>query len=276
METIMASPVLVTGGTGTLGRFVVPRLRGAGRAVRVLSRSSHEPGDGVEFSIGDLATGEGIDAAVDGVQTVLHCAGDARGDEVKAGNLVRAASRAGVRHLVNISVVGAERVPVVSAVDRTMFGYFASKRAAEVVIANSGLPWTTLRATQFHDLMLLVARALAKLPVIPVPGGFRFQPVEAAAVADRLVELSLDEPAGQVPDIAGPRIYRADELMRGYLRAIQRRRPVLPVWLPGAAARAVRAGANLAPNQATGRSWEDFLSGRLASTRGAAGPVRSE
>src|SRR2546423_821002 len=116
METIMASPVLVTGGTGTLGRLVVPRLRGAGRAVRVLSRSSHEPGDGVEFSIGDLATGEGIDAAVDGVQTVVHCAGDASGDEVKAGNLVRAASRAGVRHLVNISVVGAERVPVVSAV----------------------------------------------------------------------------------------------------------------------------------------------------------------
>jgi uncharacterized protein YbjT (DUF2867 family) len=106
--------------------------------------------DGVQFLTGDLATGEGIEPAVDGVETILHCAGSAKGDEDKARNLVRAASRAGAPPLVYISVVGAERIPVVSGVGSAMFGYFASKRAAEKVVEDSGLPWTTLHATQFH------------------------------------------------------------------------------------------------------------------------------
>jgi uncharacterized protein YbjT (DUF2867 family) len=90
----VAPPVLVTGGTGTLGRLVVPRLRQAGRSVRVLSRRDHAPADGVAFVRGDLTTGEGVDAAVDGVDTVLHCAGSAKGDGDKARTLVRAAARA--------------------------------------------------------------------------------------------------------------------------------------------------------------------------------------
>jgi uncharacterized protein YbjT (DUF2867 family) len=120
----MTSSILVTGGTGTLGRHVVPRLRDTGCDVRVLSRHSHSPGDGVEFMTGDLATGEGIQAVVAGAGTVVHLAGSAKGDEDKARNLVRAAFRAGVRYLVYISVVGADRIPIVSGIDRTMFGYF--------------------------------------------------------------------------------------------------------------------------------------------------------
>jgi uncharacterized protein YbjT (DUF2867 family) len=260
----VTSPLLITGGTGTLGRLVVPRLRDAGCDLRVLSRRSHESGDGIEFMIGDLATGEGLEAAVDGIGTIVHCAGSAKGDEGKARNLVRAASRAGAEHLVYISVVGAERIPVVSGVDRTMFGYFAAKRAAENVVADSGLPWTTLRATQFHDLILTVARQLAKLPVMPVPAGVRYQPVDAGEVAAQLVELSLGKPSGLVPDIGGPRVYELTELLRGYLRASHRHRLLMPVRLPGKAARAVRAGANLAPERAVGhRTWEDFLAERL-------------
>jgi len=130
---------------------------------------------------------------------------------------------------------------VVSGIDRTLFGYFGAKLAAERVVADSGLPWTTLRAAQFHDLLLTVAQQMAKLPVIPVPAGFRFQPVDAGEVADRLVELALGSPAGLVPDIAGPRIYPMADLVRSYLRAVGKRRPLLPVRLPGKAAAAVRA-----------------------------------
>src|SRR5918998_6730901 len=151
-------PILLTGGTGTLGQHVLRRLKDAGCEVRVLGRRNRETGDGIRFLTGDLATGEGIEAAVNGAETIVHLAGSPKGDEDKARNLVRVASRAGAPHLVYISVVGAERIPVVSAVDRAMFGYFASKRAAEKVIEDSGLPWTILRATQFHDLMLMVAQ----------------------------------------------------------------------------------------------------------------------
>ncbi len=258
-------PILVTGGTGTLGRLVVPRLREAGCKVRVLSRRSREAGEGLEFVTGDLATGEGIEAAVEAAEIIVHCAGSRKGDEDKARNLVQAASRAGARHLVYISVVGADRIPVLSAVDRAMFGYFASKLAAERVVADSGLPWTTLRATQFHDLFLMTARQMARLPVIPVPAGFRFQPVDAGEVAARLVELALGTPAGLVPDMGGPRVYGMAELVRGYLRARRKHRLIVPVRLPGKAARAFRAGANLAPDRAVGRrTWEEFLAERVS------------
>lgn len=247
--------VLLTGGTGTLGGLLLPRLRAAGLDVRVLSRRPRaQPG----FVVGDLDTGTGIEAAADGADTILHCAGDAKGDELKTRHLVRASGRA--RHLIFISVVGAGRVPVVSGVDRAMFGYFAAKRAAEVVVEESGIPWTILRATQFHELTRAVARQMAKLPVIPVPAGVRFQPVAAAEVADRMAELALGCPAGLVPDLAGPRVQGMDELMRGYLRATGRRRLLVPLRLGGGAYRAVRAGATLAPDRAVGRvTWEEFL-----------------
>jgi uncharacterized protein YbjT (DUF2867 family) len=107
---------------------------------------------------------------------------------------------------------------------------------------------------------LLTSQFLAKLPVLPVLSGFRFQPVAAEEVATRLVELALSAPAGLVPDIGGPRVYGMDEILRAYLRAVGKRRPMIPVWAPGRAARAIRAGANLTPERAVGRqTWEEFL-----------------
>src|SRR4051794_39583024 len=109
----MSAPILVTGGTGTLGTLVVQRLRDVGQEVRVLSRSEREVADGVTFVVGDLMTGEGVEAAVDGVDTILHLAGTMHGDGEKAETLVRAAAVAGVRHIVYVSVVGADRMPIV-------------------------------------------------------------------------------------------------------------------------------------------------------------------
>ncbi len=124
----MTSTILVTGGTGTLGRLVVPRLRDTGAKVRVLSRTPQPAREGVEFVVGDLDTGAGADEAVAGADTIVHCAGSAKGDDRKARHLVRAAGRAGAPHIVYISVIGADRVPVVSRTDRALFGYFAGKR----------------------------------------------------------------------------------------------------------------------------------------------------
>jgi uncharacterized protein YbjT (DUF2867 family) len=265
----MASPILVMGGTGTLGRLVVRRLERAGRNVRVLSR--HGGGlAGVEVVKGDLTSGLGIEAAVSGVETVVHCAGTNKGDAEKAAALAQAATRSGVRHLVFISVVGADRIPGEAAVDRMLFGYFASKLGAERVVAQSGIPWTTLRATQFYDLVLKAAAHMTRLPIVPVPAGFRFQPVDADDVASRLVELALGAPAGRVPDLAGPRVYSMSELVRTYLAAVGKHRLIAPIWLPGQAARAVRRGAALAPDGAVGRrTWEDFLTARV---RGSSAP----
>lgn len=75
--------ILVTGGTGTLGRLVVPRLRDAGHSVRVLSRQSHMAAQGIEYASGDLVTGEGIESAVSGAESIVHLAGTRKGDEGK-------------------------------------------------------------------------------------------------------------------------------------------------------------------------------------------------
>ncbi|MEX2984455.1 SDR family oxidoreductase [Streptomyces sp. C36] len=253
-----SSTILVTGGTGTLGRLVVPLLREAGRDVRVLSRHGGTPsGDGITYVTADLLKDEGIAPALDGVETVLHLAGGPKGDDEATRNLVRAAQRADVKHLVYISVIGADKVPL---------GYFKAKLGAEQAVAGSGLPWTTLRAAQFHDLVLKVVGTMTKMPVVPVPGGLRFQPVDAREVAARLVELTLGEPAGLVPDLAGPTVYGLADLSRGYLRARGKSRPMLPVRMPGKAGRAYRAGENLSLETAvTGhRTWEDFLAERIA------------
>jgi len=264
----MTSPILVTGGTGTLGRLIVRRLRDAGYDVRVLSRRHHEAADGIEFITGDLATSEGIEPAVDAAGTIVHCAGSSKGDEDKARNLVRAASRAGAAHLVYISVVGADRIPIGSRVDRAMFGYFGSKLAAERIVADSGLPFTTLRTTQFHYLILTVAQQIAKLPVVPIPASFRFQPVDADEVAAQLVELTLGEPAGRVPDMGGPRVYGATDLLRGYLRASHRRRLIVPVWLAGQGR--PRVPGRRQPDSRAGRGPSDVggVPGREAELKG--------
>ncbi|MGW2701866.1 SDR family oxidoreductase [Streptomyces sp. NPDC001340] len=246
--------ILVTGGTGTLGRLVTERLRADGHEVRVLSRHTQP------YAVDLREGGPGLGAALDGVETVVHCASSPRGDEQAADHLIAAARRAGVGHLVYISIVGVDRVP---------FGYYRSKLAVERRIEESGLRWTVLRATQFHDLVVTMLQKLAKSPVVLVPAGVSDQPVEVAEVADRLAELALAAPAGRVPDMGGPQVRTFDSLARAYLRATGRRRRVVGMPLFGKTYRAFRAGGHLAPEQAVGKgTFEEYLGRRFGQGAG--------
>lgn len=251
------STVLVTGGTGTLGREVVRQLGAAGHAVRVLSRRPQErAAAGVEWAVGDLTTGAGVAEAVSGVDVIVHCASDGRapaGDLAGARTLLDAARAAGSPHLVYISIVGVDRVP---------FRYYRVKLEVERLIEDSGLPWTVLRATQFHDLVLMLTRLLAKSPVVPVPARTRIQPVDVRDVAARLVQLASGPPAGRVPDLGGPEVRSVADLVRATIRALGLRRFVVPVPvpLPGKAAAGYRRGGHLAPEHADGRgTYAEFL-----------------
>ncbi|WP_025359881.1 SDR family oxidoreductase [Kutzneria albida] len=242
--------MLVTGGTGTLGRQIVDRLLDRGQPVRVLSRTARQ--GRVPSVAVDLRTGAGLDAALDGVGTVVHCAsGMGKSDVDAARNLVRAARAAGSPHVVYISIVGIDRVPL---------GYYKAKLATERVLAESGLPLTILRTTQFHDLLGTVFGALAKSPVVPAFSAVRFQPIDSGEVAERMTELALGEPKGRVADMGGPRVLSLREALDAYLRATGRRRLVLPVPLPGALGRALREGGNLTPDNAVGTgTFEQYL-----------------
>ncbi|MFJ2633563.1 SDR family oxidoreductase [Streptomyces sp. NPDC087422] len=250
---------MVTGGTGTLGRALVDRLLAAGRPVRVLSRGPRGADDArpYEWAVGDLRTGVGIDGALfDGVGTIAHCATtNGRGDVEATERLTGAAVRAGGDpHLVYISIVGVDRVPL---------GYYRAKLAAETVVEECGLPWTVLRTTQFHDLVARLTVAQRRLPAILTLSGVSFQPVDVTEVADRLADLAGGEPVGHAPDLGGPQIRSAADLTRATLRAAGRRRLVVPLRLPGALAGALRAGGNLTPDHADGRiTYDSWLAAR--------------
>ena len=246
--TSSSAPILVTGGTGTLGRAVVRALTARGDDVRVLSRS------GAEGTLrGDLTAGEGLDAAIEGVSAVLHLATTLRDDTEITRTLVRAAERSGRPRMLYTSIVGIDRIPL---------AYYAGKRASERLVAESRLRWTILRSTQFHDLVASLFDVQRFSPVLFAPA-FSFQPIAVDDVARRLVELLDADAAGMAPDIGGPEVRTARDLARAYLGARGSRRPTLPFRLPGTRFRAFRSGANLVPGEPFGRiTFEEFLASR--------------
>lgn len=241
----MGKSIMITGGTGTLGSVVARRLNGREHDVRVLSR--HE---GPGRVVGDLRNR----VTVGDVDAIVHCATTNGAKDVDAmRNLLAGARRAGSPHLIYISIAGIDRLPLF---------YYRAKLEAERSLIDSGLPWTILRTTQFHDLLAALVRVQARSPVLAALSGVRFQPVDVGEVADRLAELAVADPAGRVPDMGGPQIRSHESLTRAYLRATGRRRAVLPVRPPGSFFGALRNGGNLLPDRAVGkRTFEDFLAG---------------
>jgi uncharacterized protein YbjT (DUF2867 family) len=256
---------LVTGGTGTLGRRLVEQLLAQGGAVRVLSRNSKpESGGAAQWAVGDLATGAGLSEALAGVTVIVHCATSSRAkgqDVVATRHLVDAARKQSTPpRLIYVSIVGIDRIPM---------GYYRDKLAAEHVVESSGLQWTILRATQFHNLVVRIVAAMSLSPVVFVPSGLRMQPVEVEEVARRLIEL-VGDPArqGRVRDLGGPATHPFRDLVRTYLRAAGKRRLIVPVRLPGATMRGLRAGGNLAPDGDNGQqTFEEFLAREVSGGR---------
>jgi uncharacterized protein YbjT (DUF2867 family) len=248
--------ILVTGGAGHLGRLVVQHLSAAGYRVRGMSRRSSPGADwpGAEWKQADLKTGTGIPRAVQGMEVIVHLAGKGtwQVDFEGTRRLLEAAREALVSHVVFISVVGIEQVPWAGG---------KAKLASEDLLEHSGIPWSFLRATQFHYGIDSILHFLTRLPLVALlPTDFPLQPVDEDDVARRLCEIVQAGPSGRVPDMGGPQVYTSGELARVWLRQRDMRRAVIPLWLPGKTARALRHGGNTCPEQATGTvSWESWL-----------------
>lgn len=245
--------VLVTGGTGNLAGSVSAHLMTTGATVRVASRRvrpADAPADADWMQV-DYASRAGLDRALSGADVVLHCAGGSgRAEAGTMAALLSSGRRAGLAHLAYVSIVGVDRIPL---------GYYRSKLAAERALISSGVPWTILRATQFHDLALSIAAGMCRLPVALAPR-LSCQPVAVEEVAARLVEIAANPPQGRVPEFGGPEILSFTELARLYLRWKRSRRPLVSVPVPGRVGSALRAGAGLTPDHGDGlQTFAQFL-----------------
>ncbi|GAA1751952.1 SDR family oxidoreductase [Agromyces humatus] len=225
--------IAVAGGTGTVGKYVTKAARERGHEVVLLTRSS-----GV-----DLVSGAGLDEALGGVEVVidtsnLNSLSTRRATEfftTVTRNLLAAEEAAGVRHHVALSIVGIDRAP---------YGYYAAKLAHERAVEAGAVPWTILRAMQFHEfaVQMLDGLTVAGLHLAPK---VRSQPVAAREVGQRLVELAEGAPAGHAPDLAGPRQERLDDMIRRFAEATGVKGPVISISLPNKQFAAMQRGETL-------------------------------
>jgi uncharacterized protein YbjT (DUF2867 family) len=262
--------VLVTGGTGHLGRDLVSVLKDRYR-VRVLARTVGQDA-AVEWIRGDLGTGEGVAQAVDGAQVIVHAAtfspAARRGflspvdffrsppgvDVDGTSRLIDAARTSGVRHFLYVSIVGVERTPL---------PYARLKLVAETLVRRSGLPWSIVRATPFFWLLDRMLASMARLPVLLLPIDLPMQPSETGDFAGYLSECLTEGPGGDREDFGGPEVLTFGEVVKQYQGARGLHRPVRRVPLPKAAARV--ADALICPDGRRGQTtWSMWLSQHAA------------
>jgi uncharacterized protein YbjT (DUF2867 family) len=242
-----------------LGSEVTPRLLSAGYTVRIMSHSASKPDHlaNVEWAQADLETQTGLADAVKDVDVIIHCATGAiknphQVDVVGTQKMLEHARAAGVSHVVHVSIIGIERIP---------FSYYQHKVAAEQVVRDSGVPWSIVRAAQFHPFIDAILGMLNRFPlVMPVPTDFQSQPIDVGETAARLVEVAGMPPAGMLPDIAGPEVLRLGEMAKVWRAARGIRRPMVYLPMLTGWADGFRKGYNTDPRARYGTiTWAEWV-----------------
>jgi uncharacterized protein YbjT (DUF2867 family) len=191
------------------------------------------------------------------VDAVLHAASNpglkSKEVDIKGTtHLLNAARDAEIDHILYPSIVG---------IDKINYFYYQNKEQAERLIEDSGLPFTILRGTQFHELIDMVMSALNKLPFfLFVPKQFQLQTIAARDMASKLVDQIHEGPGGRVPDFAGPEVMTAEEMGDAWLSISGYKKQLinLPAW--GNVARGFRQGKVTNPERAVGEvSWKEWL-----------------
>jgi uncharacterized protein YbjT (DUF2867 family) len=250
--------ILVTGGRGVLGSALIPKLLASGYAVRSASRSLPDSGadQRVEWRRADLVTGEGWSEAVKDVDIIVHAASAGFGDSYKADvvgtqHLLEAAKAAEVKHFVYVSIVG---------IDRIDFKYYHHKLAAEKSIEASGIPYSIVRISQFHDLIDKILTALVRFPIAIVDTTWMLQLIDEDEAAQRLAEVIATGAVGHVEDVAGPEIHSMRDLTRTWLAARGKKALIIPVPFIGGLWAGFRKGLTTTPGRSYGHiTWEQWL-----------------
>jgi uncharacterized protein YbjT (DUF2867 family) len=274
VEEKIVTRVLVTGGTGVLGREVVSRLLELGYCVRIMSRSPQRGTTNVEWAQAHMLTGEGLPEALQGVDVIVHAASDshhmARTDVAMTRRLLKRAQAAGVGYVLYISIVGIDKVP---------FTLYQIKLDCEALVRDSGIPYATLRLTQLHEFFDLLLHLCTRLPIGVWPKDWKSQPIDVGEAAEQVARVVGDRPLGLLPDVAGPDVLTLRDMLHEWQHTRGRHTLVLPLPIPGQLSAAIRNGLITAPNARVGKvTWAQWLHRRYSHARQTGekiGPVYS-
>ncbi len=245
---------LVVGGTGLLGREIVAAL--TRRGIEAIALSRRKPETDGPWCMGDLISGEGLAAACSAVDVVVHSANVSpteRGSVRATANLIDAAQRAGVPHLVFVGISGIDGLG--------WFPYYGAKLDEERLLATSGLPHSIVRAAQFHEFVAAIFKGLDRGLLLRVPDPVALRPIAGAAVAERVAEIAASAPLDGLTDVVGPETRSLFELAQDWRRArrrwrvLRRVKPSTPLFL-------AFAGLTLPQGPGVGPTWQQWLGGK--------------
>ena len=241
--------ILITGGTGTLGRVLSELLTLKGIEHTIASR--HNPDSQRNWVHLDLLKNTGVATAIDGQEVIFHLAHDLKKENECTKNLLDNLRNKSNTQLIYISIVGVDNIPI---------GYYKQKRQSEKMIIESGIPYSILRSTQFHDFVDKTLTQIMKFPVFFLPKKMLLQPIQTEVTAKNLAMLLTQGPTGRIDSIGGKQRYTLSELLKLWQKATNNHSFAFNLPLFGKFGKALNEGKlTCEKNASEGLSWEEWL-----------------
>lgn len=250
--------ILVTGSSGKLGSALTKELKKTEHEVKLTSRRKPEDIGNFDWIYSDFLTGEGLEEAIMDVDVVIHAATSPMKNtkNVDVLALEKFLKRMGhVKHFIYPSIIGIEDIP---------FNYYKHKHKAEVLLKNGNIPYTIIRATQFHSFVenLLLSKPIFKRYFIP--GDIKFQSVDTSEFAKYLIKLINEEPQGKIVEFAGPKIMTLREMAEQKIKINNEENKIFSFSMIGKLYKALLEGKNTNLSQTKGMiTFEEYLKNKL-------------
>ncbi len=255
----MEGEIVVTGGTGRLGKLFSEVLI-KNNIIHTLTSRTQPPGVSNWMPM-DIGNGKGIPEALKGKKILVHLASgtkkfDKNIDVNGTQRLLDAAKANGIEHFIYISIVGIDRVPV---------GYYKYKLEAEELIKKSDVPYTILRATQFHEFLDQMFHRFLFFPVLMLPTKAKFQPIDTILVAEDMYRLMQLQPENKTYDLGGPEVLELGKILQGWKTAQHKHKWILHLPTFGKTLKSLNNGGLTCPDQRSGGiTWQQWLNSTYA------------
>lgn len=248
--------ILITGATGTLGKEIIKQLIDTGQINVITTKADVSFAEGVNVIKADITDFKSLQTIVGAADIIVHCASNPadakRVDLEGTRNILAAINKKRFKHFIYVSIAG---------VDKSQYPYYVVKREVEKIIEAEGIPFTVLRATQFHDFVLYrMIKPFDNEQGLTIPAGLKFQSIDVTEVAGKVRHLIEAGPNNEIITIGGPEILTIEEMASVYLNILGRADSFKTQMMPGERFEMLRSGINLCGDNRFGKiTWRQYL-----------------